>query len=77
MKPEMWQKVAKFKGAEYFRKALYVELKNNSSYLSRRFKTEKNILIFPAFEHTLVVSQQFEVSCRHTLYVLDGIMVLS
>ena len=22
--PEMWQKVAKFKGAEYFRKALYV-----------------------------------------------------
>ena len=24
MKPEMWQKVAKFKGAEYFRKALYI-----------------------------------------------------
>ena len=24
MKPEIWQKVAKFKGAEYFRKALYV-----------------------------------------------------
>ena len=24
LKPEMWQKVAKFKGAEYFRKALYV-----------------------------------------------------
>ena len=23
LKPEMWQKVAKFKGAEYFRKALY------------------------------------------------------
>ena len=23
-KPEMWQKVAKFKGAEYFRKALYI-----------------------------------------------------
>ena len=22
LKPEMWQKVAKFKGAEYFRKAL-------------------------------------------------------
>ena len=22
--PEMWQKVAKFKGAEYFRKALYI-----------------------------------------------------
>ena len=26
LKPEMWQKVAKFKGAEYFRKALYVNL---------------------------------------------------
>ena len=25
LKPEMWQKVAKFKGAEYFRKALYME----------------------------------------------------
>jgi hypothetical protein len=24
LKPEMWQKVAKFKGAEYFRKALYL-----------------------------------------------------
>ena len=24
LKPEMWQKVAKFKAAEYFRKALYV-----------------------------------------------------
>ena len=24
LKPEMWQKVAKFKGAEYFRKALYI-----------------------------------------------------
>ena len=24
LKPEMWQKVAKFKGAEYFRKALYM-----------------------------------------------------
>jgi hypothetical protein len=24
LKPEMWQNVAKFKGAEYFRKALYV-----------------------------------------------------
>ena len=23
LKPEMWQKVAKFKGAEYFHKALY------------------------------------------------------
>jgi hypothetical protein len=23
LKPEMWQKVAEFKGAEYFRKALY------------------------------------------------------
>ena len=23
LKPEMWEKVAKFKGAEYFRKALY------------------------------------------------------
>ena len=23
LKPEMWHKVAKFKGAEYFRKALY------------------------------------------------------
>jgi hypothetical protein len=26
LKPEMWQKVAKFKGAKYFRKALYVIL---------------------------------------------------
>ena len=25
LKPEMWQKVAKFKGAEYFRKALYLD----------------------------------------------------
>ena len=25
LKPEMWQKVAKFKGAEYFLKALYVK----------------------------------------------------
>ena len=25
LKPEMWQKVAKFKGAEYFRKALYIQ----------------------------------------------------
>ena len=25
LKPEMWHKVAKFKGAEYFRKALYME----------------------------------------------------
>ena len=24
LKPEMWKKVAKFKGAEYFRKALYI-----------------------------------------------------
>ena len=24
LKPKMWQKFAKFKGAEYFRKALYV-----------------------------------------------------
>ena len=24
LKPEKWQKVAKFKGAEYFRKALYL-----------------------------------------------------
>ena len=24
LKPEMWQKVANFKGAEYFRKALYL-----------------------------------------------------
>jgi hypothetical protein len=28
LKPEMWQKVAKFKGAEYFRKALYTEQKS-------------------------------------------------
>ena len=28
LKPEMWQKVAKFKGAEYFRKALYMSFKN-------------------------------------------------
>ena len=27
LKPEMWQKVAKFKGAEYFRKALYMTIK--------------------------------------------------
>jgi hypothetical protein len=26
LKPEMWQKVAKFKGAEYFHKALYIFL---------------------------------------------------
>ena len=26
LKPEMWQKVAKFKGAEYFRKALYMNI---------------------------------------------------
>ena len=26
LRPEMWQKVEKFKGAEYFRKALYVSL---------------------------------------------------
>ena len=26
LKPEMWQKVAKFKGAEYFRKALYISI---------------------------------------------------
>ena len=25
LKPEMWQKVATFKGAEYFRKALYLQ----------------------------------------------------
>ena len=28
LNPEMWQKVAKFKGAEYFRKALYNGLKD-------------------------------------------------
>ena len=28
LKPEMWQKVAKFKGAEYFRKALYILTEN-------------------------------------------------
>ena len=26
LKPEIWQKVAKFKGAEYFRKALYLHI---------------------------------------------------
>ena len=26
----MWQKVAKFKGAEYFRKALYIQYTSNS-----------------------------------------------
>ena len=26
LKPEMWQKVAKFKGAKYFRKALYFQV---------------------------------------------------
>jgi hypothetical protein len=26
LKPEMWQNVAKFKGAEYFRKALYIDI---------------------------------------------------
>ena len=26
LKPEMWQKVAKFKGAEYFCKALYLKM---------------------------------------------------
>ncbi|CDQ74554.1 unnamed protein product [Oncorhynchus mykiss] len=35
LKPEMWQKFANFKGAEYFRKALYISLvtpKTNSSF---------------------------------------------
>jgi hypothetical protein len=27
LKPEMWKNVAKFKGAEYFRKALYIYIK--------------------------------------------------
>ena len=33
----MWQKVAKFKGAEYFRKALYISLVNPkaNSYFGR------------------------------------------
>ena len=30
LKPEMWQKVANFKGAEYFRKALYITRFANS-----------------------------------------------
>uniref|UniRef100_A0A8K9Y1A1 Myomesin 1a (skelemin) n=1 Tax=Oncorhynchus mykiss TaxID=8022 RepID=A0A8K9Y1A1_ONCMY len=34
-KPEMWQKVAKFKGAKYFRKALYtVDIYSNSAGMS-------------------------------------------
>jgi hypothetical protein len=41
LKPEMWQKVAKFKGAEYFRKALYISLvipKANSSFSHLSFQ---------------------------------------
>ena len=30
LKLEMWQKVAKFKGAEYFRKALYVQTRSHA-----------------------------------------------
>ena len=33
LKPELWQKVAKFKGAEYFRKALYISIENLYSVL--------------------------------------------
>ena len=37
LKPEMWQKVAKFKGAEYFRKALYVPhyQNNKTNYFTK------------------------------------------
>ena len=35
LKPEMWQKVAKFKVAEYFRKALYKDIKIWVKYISR------------------------------------------
>ena len=34
LKPEMWQKVAKFKGAEYFRKALYISCSEMSPHNS-------------------------------------------
>ena len=36
----MWQKVAKFKGAEYFRKALYLLMINHSWQLT--FSSEEN-----------------------------------
>ena len=41
----MWQKVAKFKGAEYFRKALYVPNKTVASIILKwkKFGTTKTL----------------------------------
>ena len=50
----MWQKVAKFKGAEYFRKALYITNCNNRSLWSqmlreceiRKVEFQKEIIVY-------------------------------
>ena len=42
----MWQKVAKFKGAEYFRKALYINCAT-SLWCSSPFKAGLGLLLSP------------------------------
>ena len=46
LKPEMWQKVAKFKGAEYFRKALYIFTKK---YMGNWTITLMEATFFPQY----------------------------
>ena len=45
MKPEMWQKVAKFKGAEYFRKALYIHVFAHLFHTKKRYSGMVKALI--------------------------------
>uniref|UniRef100_A0A8C7M3J7 Uncharacterized protein n=1 Tax=Oncorhynchus kisutch TaxID=8019 RepID=A0A8C7M3J7_ONCKI len=68
LKPEMWQKVAKFKGAEYFRKALYVVNRNRGqglakalvSSMSRRLYSQGfPVYCFVEEENTLAAWYQF------------------
>ena len=61
LKPELWQKVAKFKGAEYFRKALYLVVRDvfnmydvQCMYYSA-FGKYSGLLTFSTFCYSLIL----------------------
>ena len=61
--PEMWQKVAKFKGAEYFRKALYViyhlliKQRRTNPYQEDKENIAESILTVLIAVSVLIISQ--------------------
>ena len=83
LKPEMWQKVAKFKGTEYFRKALYITdhrfLLNTAALDVKRlipdigiiYTRSFNILICAVFLYTLL---QYTFTILYMLCALFGVV---